>query len=449
MREPPDYPPGVRTLARRGQLARYFENAGPDQRRRLRTEAYELLVDLVFTRLTRRVEQRRGHRDCATWWTNLRPDCLDRFHTDMEAVLDDLFRSARVPIINLEGWVATRLNAVTIDAYRRRRGQRGALQRPRVPRWLADGLQHDKNLIALALDMLDWVGSDADVVRHDWPVEAWAERRVGPDYDYPAAERSVRADIAIVLTAMRRQPRWLAAYVERPLGRKGWPIAIGTEPDPDLDPRRQALEAHIADDARLLLLAQYALEAIQSRMQNGEDRRRAVYSVLELLFASDMAPTALRPRVIDEVTKLADALFADGRRSRSRPVAVQDSSGRGWTIRARAESPSSTLTPGDVVTVRVALEPDPSSVGILSGGEITVVLLAQNADVTPGARHVILSADRYPQPVSFQLTLRTSGVPDLRVLAYAGVGGELLQELRSGVGDPRHDYASAEKGRSA
>ena len=95
----------VRELADSGILAVHYKEASEDERRRLRTEAYELLYMIVFMQLTRRVELRRGHRDCAVSIGGLRPDCLDRFHDDMDAVLDDLFRNAQVPIWNLEGWV--------------------------------------------------------------------------------------------------------------------------------------------------------------------------------------------------------------------------------------------------------------------------------------------------------------------------------------------------------
>jgi hypothetical protein len=69
---------------------------------------------------------------------------LDRFHDDVEAVVDDLLTHARHPVFDLEGWVAGRLNAATVNGHRRLRGERGALQRPRLPGWLGAALGQDR-----------------------------------------------------------------------------------------------------------------------------------------------------------------------------------------------------------------------------------------------------------------------------------------------------------------
>jgi hypothetical protein len=52
--------------------------------------------------------------------TKLADGCLDRFYDDVEAVVDDLLTHSRTRINNPEGWITSRLKAVTIDAHRRR-----------------------------------------------------------------------------------------------------------------------------------------------------------------------------------------------------------------------------------------------------------------------------------------------------------------------------------------
>jgi hypothetical protein len=281
--------PGVRGLAKEGRLADYFGIASTAERRRLRIEGYELLHPVVFGHLTRKVEARRNHRDCMVSVRNLRPDCLDRFHDDIDAVLDDLFRSARQPILNLEGWVSKRLIAVTVDAHRRRRGERGALQRPRIPRWLARELNNDQRLIGLALDMLDWVGVEATAGVSDWPIAIWASERMANEKGCEDPSRSVTEDVMTVLAAMRKRPKWYLNYVERPMGHKrpsllsnprhGW--------EPASDSAQAARDAHAADDARRAELAALAVTAIRSRVQQGEDVHAAVIGVINAVFGSD------------------------------------------------------------------------------------------------------------------------------------------------------------------
>jgi hypothetical protein len=283
-----DEQPGVRDLARAGELVAHFHAAMDEERRRLRIEAYELLHVVVFTRLTRPVEMRRRHGDCAVSVNNLRPDCLDRFHDDMDAVLDDLFRNARKPIYNLEGWVTRRLAAVTIDAYRRRRGERGALQRPRLPKWLVQEFRRSKRLTELAIKMLEWVGVEASAGVHDWPIEVWAAQRVeAGTIDGESAERTVARDIAIVLTAMRKRPRWYAAYIDRPMGRKRLPLAwtYHDDAEPTPDPAQADRDAQ-ADDARRNELAALAVATIGARLERGEDIRPLVIDVISAVFGA-------------------------------------------------------------------------------------------------------------------------------------------------------------------
>lgn len=286
MAELRDDQPSTRDLAWAGRLAEHFEQAPQAERRRLRIEAYELLHGLVFAQLTRKVEARRGHRDCMVSVTKLRPDCLDRFHDDLDAVIDDLFRSARTPIQNLEGWVSSRLSAVTIDAHRRRRGERGALQRPRLPRWLADELRQNRRLMNLALDMLEWVGVEASAGIHDWPIEVWTSQRATQGDHH--AGRSVTEDVATVVAAMRKRPQWYADYVERPMGRKALPLTASRADGsaPVADPQRAAQEADAADDARRAELAELAFIVMRKRLDRGEDARTVVVDVVSTLFGS-------------------------------------------------------------------------------------------------------------------------------------------------------------------
>ena len=143
--------------------------------------AAEIAAPLVFLRVTRPMERRRGHHRCAAGLGQLAHDCLDRFHDDVDAVLHDLFAHADLPIGNLEGWLTMRMPRATVDGYRRRRGERGAPQRPRVPVWLATELGDEAWLVELAKAILDWAGTDATAGGSLWPLTAWAERRSTPD----------------------------------------------------------------------------------------------------------------------------------------------------------------------------------------------------------------------------------------------------------------------------
>jgi hypothetical protein len=225
----------------------------------------------------------------------LRPDCLDRFHDDMEAVLDDLFRNGCEPIRNLEGWVSRRLVRATVDAHRRRRGSRGALQRPRIPRWLARELHHDGRLLGMAIQMLEWVGVDATAGADDWPIQAWAAQRAAEIGDYEAARRAVAQDIATVIAAMRTNAQWYSDYVERPLGHKRFPLAVahwdGAGTVPDQPPT--ALDTSAADDARRAELAALAVALIAARVERGDAVRAAVVDVIAMLFGSGTAAEVL------------------------------------------------------------------------------------------------------------------------------------------------------------
>lgn len=300
--------PTVRELAKNGSLAAFVAAATGDDRRRLRIEAYELLHKLVFDQITRKVETRRGHLRCAVSVRLLADDCLDRFHDDMDAVLDDLFTPARTPIQNLEGWVRKRLRAATVDAYRRRRGDRGAQQRPRLPGWLAEGLGHDRGLTELAVSMLEFVGVEQAAGLEVWPVDAWTSRRAaGGDHggDYEATRRAVLRDIATVLTAMRARPNWYADYVERPLGHKRLPLLPAPRTDSPTSEAEHRDTGEQAAQTRLVELAALAITAIDERLRRGEEPKTVLVDVLTTVFGAE---TGLELSQADE---RVDALLAD------------------------------------------------------------------------------------------------------------------------------------------
>jgi len=309
--------PSVRELARRGDLVVHTAEAGEEERRRLRAEMYEIIQPVVFTQLTRKLEIKRGHTRCAVSVRMLEDDCLDRFHDDMDAVLDDVFRNAKAPISNLEGWVSKRLTAVTVDAHRRRRGERGALQRPRrIPGWLAANLGDDERLKELAADMLEFVGMEATAGIEVWPVDVWAARRAATHGDYDAARRAVLRDVATVVAAMRRRPKWYDDYVERPLGRKRAPLLPAPRTGPEMEPASHEDPA----DTRLTELAAVAVAAIETRMARGEEPRIVVIDVLTTVFGAAETTSAEDPVVdladeasLDRLVATVLAIVAGGR----------------------------------------------------------------------------------------------------------------------------------------
>ncbi|MEV5689701.1 hypothetical protein [Micromonospora globbae] len=275
----------LRDLARRGELAAHAAAAEPETRARLAGAAYDIVWPIVFARVTRPIENRRGHWSCASSVRMLTDECLDRHHDDVEAVVTDLLVGAKVPIVDVERWVAARLTAATVDGHRRRRGQRGALQRPRVPVWLAAELGGDPWLTDLAVQILTWVGLPATAGSQLWPLESWARRRESVTGD-PAGgdEATVAREVEQVLTAMRRRRKWYADYVERPLGRKWAPvIALAGETVGDPPPLLAVGPAE-QDDARLTELASAAVEAISSRLRSGADPVDTVVRVIGVVF---------------------------------------------------------------------------------------------------------------------------------------------------------------------
>jgi hypothetical protein len=288
--------PSIRELAAQGRLADVAAAAGPAQRQLLSAAAYAVVWPIVFSRLTRRLEQGRGHPGCAAGVDHLADECLDRFHDDVEAVVADLLAHTRQPVQSLEAWIAGRLTAATVDGYRRRRGQRGALQRPRLPGWLAADLGHDEWLMTLATRMLDWVGVAGTAGTEVWPLEAWAQQRGISTGSWGSDPGVVRLEVEAVLSAMRRHPQWYESFVERPLGRKQAPVAarpVGdgvaavAAPLPLTDPYAKV-------ESEMQSLAADAVEAISSRLGNGQQTEAIVVDVIRTVFSGAVKGTLER-----------------------------------------------------------------------------------------------------------------------------------------------------------
>lgn len=274
----------LRHLAREGTLATAAAASLPGDQV-LCGAAYDVAWPVVFNRLTRRLELGRGHGRCATSIKKMPEECLDRFEDDVESVVHDLLTHATKPIHNLEAWIASRLTAATVDGHRRQRGRRGALQRPRLPGWLAAGLGHDPWLTTLATEMLVWAGVQATAGTGIWPLEAWTHRRAEMTGDLASTPAVVEREVTSIVTAMRQRPTWYESYVERPLGRKQAPVlpAAGSDEMGDL-PALSLTDPHERDDALLEELAAAAVGWIDQRLQRGEEARVAVVEVIGTVF---------------------------------------------------------------------------------------------------------------------------------------------------------------------
>lgn len=279
-------------LAQQGRLAEVAASAGRDERQHLSAAAYDVVWPIVFTRITRRFEQRRGHTVCSLGVDRLADQCLDRFHDDVEAVVDDLLTHARRPVFNVAAWVAGRLTAATVNGHRRARGERGALQRPRLPGWLAGALGEDRWLCALATEILVWVGVRESAGTGIWPLEAWAHRRFGVTGDWHGSDSAtVAREVETVLAAMRRSPEWYESYVERPLGHKQAPVvALDVS---GVDRPLTLTEPHLHVDAEMLRLAGGAVTAIDRRIAAGEDAQRVVVDVIRATFGRSVSVVGL------------------------------------------------------------------------------------------------------------------------------------------------------------
>ena len=281
-------------LARLGSLADAAAAAQGEERIELTGAAYAVVWPIVYNRLTRRFEQTRGHAACAAGVSNLADECLDRFHDDVESVVEDLLAHARQPIQHLEAWIAARLTAATVDGHRRLRGRRGALQRPRLPGWVAAGLGHDPWLTALATEILVWVGVSVTAGTEVWPLEAWAQERGQRTGDWAGSEPGVVArEVETVLAVMRRRPNWYESYVERPLGAKQAPVATSPvgEATGEVAKPLALVEPAAQVDSELLRLAAEAVRAIDARIATGEQAERVVVDVIRAVFGGSFTAT--------------------------------------------------------------------------------------------------------------------------------------------------------------
>lgn len=307
----------LREVARAGRLAELAAAAQGPERVRLTGSAYEVAWPVVFSRLTRRLEQSRGHAACASGVERMAPECLDRFHDDVEAVVEDVLAHARNPVLDLEAWMASRLQAATVDGHRRMRGRRGALQRPRLPIWLADALGHDPWLLVLAVEILVWVGVSATAGAEVWPLESWAHQRGARTGDWLTSEpRVVSREVETVLAAMRRRPAWYQSYVEQPLGAKQAPVAIAPVGDAGAlaAPPLALGEPHEQIDGELLRLAAAAVRAIDSRLTSGGQAEAVVVDVIRTVFGGTFTGTLEQAphAVADPIGGLTGALANPG-----------------------------------------------------------------------------------------------------------------------------------------
>ncbi|MEV7628704.1 hypothetical protein [Actinoplanes sp. NPDC089786] len=304
----------LRELAFAGRLASAALAATPVQYAALSAAAYELAWPLVFHRITRPVERRRGHWRCASAMTRLADECVDGFHDDVEAVVADLLHNAKARIISLEAWLTGRLTASTVDGHRRRRGLRGAQQRPRLPKWLDAALGGDKWLGTLAVRMLEWAGVPETAGAGTWPLDSWAAFRAEVTGDWAGSDpRTVLADVHRVQAAMRRRPGWYADYIERPLGGKIAPVASPPEDAAgEVNPLVAMTPEDRADDV-LVAIAAGAVDAIAAGLGGGEDPEALVVRVVNAAFGAGSGSDQLdrRPGGADASDELVSALLAD------------------------------------------------------------------------------------------------------------------------------------------
>ncbi|MBB4692270.1 hypothetical protein [Paractinoplanes abujensis] len=267
-----DHEVRLRELARAGELGRLSEG----ERDLLRPAAYDLAHPVVFDAVYRRVAHHRGHHACARGFRHLGECCLDGFHDDLEAVVGSLLTTAE-PIKDVEAWIAARAPGIAVDAYRRRRGAIGALQRPRMTKWLRAALGGDPWLCRLALRIQEWAGVPGGAGATLWPVDSWAGER-------GISTSEARADVEKVLVAMQERPKWYHEHIEIPLGHKVAPVG-GCPGEGTGDPRPlPAADPGEQDEARVSDLAAVAVEAIRAGLGRGEDAAATVVRVLGELF---------------------------------------------------------------------------------------------------------------------------------------------------------------------
>ena len=280
-------------------LADLVECGDPALESWVRRQTLAVCFPLVFDRHTRGLEFRRGHHRCASGIARLEPDCHDGFTDDVLAVAGYVLRYARFPIANLPGWICSRLTKATVDGYRQRRGELGALQRPRLPQWLAEALDEDVWLCRLSVLITEWVGVSATAGGSLWPIDQWTLERClsCQTHGLPVPDHPVDSDVRRVLDVMaEHRPVWFERYVETPLERKQAPVSRVpielatplplTDPHPDPQP----------DLSPAISQARHAL-----RQGAAADRvlERALAAIVELA-----GPLDVRARLRDEQVRL-------------------------------------------------------------------------------------------------------------------------------------------------
>ena len=301
----------LRDLAKRGELGRAIAaGQGP----RLCRAAFAVSYQIVFNVVTRRLELlKRGHTRCARGVAFMDAPCLDGYYDDVESMIDYLL-AAPGPIDDLEAWIAARASHATVDGHRRRRGRRGALQRPRMTRALAADLGEDPWLRELALKILEWVGVPVDAGTSLWPLDRWAQLRGERTHDVAGSTPArVALEVEQVLAAMRRRPQWYEDYVERPLGHKVAPVAPPPGDDVTNSHPLVAADPDEIADARLSGLATAAVRAIRDGIEHYHDPAGTVVEVLTALFLGGTGSDELdrAPSVADGRHQHLSDLLAD------------------------------------------------------------------------------------------------------------------------------------------
>ena len=278
MREPADIE-SIRAAAADGRLPSYYRTGGAG----IRAALYQLVADLVFQHLHQPLERARGHHRCAASPDRMDPECRDHYHDNVEAMLAHVLKQGDRPIANLEGWLVRGLKHVTIDAHRRRRGEQGAQQRPRLPRWLAAELATPW-LRRLALEVMTWVGVPTPAGLGLWPLTAWTDLREQLTGELGAPEARTAADVETVLAAMRTNRAWYDRYVERPLGHKQAPVLPAWRGEDREPSHLLPMQRHEVDDTRLREQAARAVDAIAARLARGEDLEHVVVAEINAVF---------------------------------------------------------------------------------------------------------------------------------------------------------------------
>ncbi|HZO65125.1 MAG TPA: hypothetical protein VFB74_08985 [Kribbellaceae bacterium] len=272
----------VRAAMAAGRLEELMRTATAGEQAAL----YTIVHDIVY-KLTQQRERARGHLRCAVSPDHMEPECHDRLQDNVAVVREDLLRHGTVRILNPEGWLRSRYNAVTVDAHRRERGERGALQRPRMPQWLGRRLAGEWPH-QLALEIMTWVGVPHSAGPNLWPLSAWADLRDRVTGVTGSSEADVAADVRMVLAVMRTNESWYEQYIENPFGHKQprvMPAQRHTAEDGGREPRHLVpVQRDETVDALLRGLAAVAVEAIASRITAGEDVTETVISVLNTVF---------------------------------------------------------------------------------------------------------------------------------------------------------------------